>query len=50
MDVNHHISWFLKEACTFTICETEDSLNCILAKSFVTWVGIESSSLAPVKL
>ena len=43
MDVNHNVSWFPKEAGTFSIFGTEDDLNCPLAKSFVTWVGVDSS-------
>ena len=41
MDVTHNISWFPKEAWTFTIFGSKDSLNFILGKSFVTWVRVD---------
>ena len=43
MDVNHNISWLPKEASTFTIFGTEDGLNFMLPKSFVTWVSVDRS-------
>ena len=39
---------FKKESCTLAIFRTEVEIFCLIAKSCVTWVGIESPWLAPV--